>query len=135
MERANREMEKRGEKREGVPAVILLVLWMKYRLAVSGLLPRLLLSAFFFFCFFILFLVRFNYSPSCSFFSNAFWTSLKTETFHDVHSRIGFVRIQYFSYFSGQVMVHLVAKTYHYHTLPTGPSITFNRRRCSGSSK
>lgn len=70
MERANREMEKRGEKREGVPVVILLVPWMKYRLAVSGLLPPFLSSSSEFLLLlllrfsFILFLVRFNYSPS-----------------------------------------------------------------------
>lgn len=59
-------MEKRGEKREGVPVVILLVPWMKYRLAVSGLLPPFLSSSseFLLLLLLLLSLVRFNYSPS-----------------------------------------------------------------------
>lgn len=66
MERANSEMEKRGEKREGVPVVILLVPWIKYRLAVSGLLPPFLSSSseFLLLLLLLLSLVRFNYSPS-----------------------------------------------------------------------
>lgn len=125
-------MEKRGEKREGVPVVILLVPWMKYRLAVSGLLPPFLSSSseFLLLLLLLLSLVHFNYSPSnVSHHPSLSLSSLQRWNVTPCSSSTIPIPIRYFSYFSESTSSG-PPSTYHYHTSgnTTGPSITFYQR-------